>query len=50
MVDSWATHLEQGLEVWTGMGNENDRKPIINSPLFGLVDSTDGTAAVEEAD
>lgn len=32
----WAKHTEQALQEWGAVGSEADRKPIMNSPVFGL--------------
>jgi hypothetical protein len=33
---SWATKVGETLVNWESIGSPADRKPILNSPLFGL--------------
>ena len=35
----WMDSVEAMHKLWIGVGNENDRRPILNSPLIGLVDA-----------
>ncbi len=35
-VENWAVHAETSLDMWSAVGTSADRKPILNSPLFGL--------------
>lgn len=35
-VASWAKHQTAALELWSEIGSAADRKPILNSPIFGL--------------
>jgi len=35
-VETWARHTEEGLKLWDTIGTPEDRKPILNSPIFGL--------------
>ena len=35
----WMDAVEVMYEVWTNVGEEPDRRPILNSPLIGLIDT-----------
>ena len=35
-VSSWSKSFEDTLHYWQAIGEESDRKPIVNSPTFGL--------------
>lgn len=36
-VRDWSTHHEKAIQAWNAVGSEEDRRPIINSSAFGLV-------------
>lgn len=36
VVNQWAKHMRSGFEAWQALGTPEDRRPIINSPIFGL--------------
>ena len=35
-VRDWTLTVEKGLEIWGMIGSEEDRMPIVNSPVVGL--------------
>lgn len=42
----WMDAVESTHEFWIHVGDENDRRPILNSPLIGLVESDDDEDAL----
>jgi hypothetical protein len=47
-VRTWAATVRSGLDEWSNLGSEADRKPIINSSGFGLIATDDWDPDAED--
>jgi len=41
-VNEWRQSFSSALDLWSAVGSENDRRPIMNSPIIGLEAPDDG--------
>lgn len=48
-VGAWITSAKKYSDVWSRIGFEGDRRPILNSPLTGLFDDDDMAAVEDES-
>lgn len=48
-VGEWRKSFSEALNLWGTIGSENDRRPILNSPIFGL-EARDGEPLADEVD
>lgn len=49
-VKNWVEAMQNSITYWNKIGTDADRKPIINSSSFGLVELEDGQADDEDDD
>lgn len=47
-IDAWAQSVRSALTAWETIGSPADRFPVVNSPSFGLVESTPGSELDDE--